>query len=234
MALLNLGDDPWLLEHESCEKLQRDIMEQLSQRQSTKLSDKFASLSANIRVRLKQFYNEVTELKRKLNEADNSRSITYDEKERRTRQVELLMSKYIQMQKSFEENSRNYNRDRTQLMGTSVWGTQDEELIDSGPSQESVSDIRRDQQRMLDNQERGLENLSNIIARQKNIAEAIHSEVDLHNDIIDDLGDHIDRTDVRIANETRNVTVIDRKDNTCVYWVVIVLLLISIIIVAAI
>ncbi|KAI4469888.1 syntaxin [Holotrichia oblita] len=138
------------------------------------------------------------------------------------------------MQKSFEENSRNYNRDRTQLMGTSVWGTQDEELIDSGPSQESVSDIRRDQQRMLDNQERGLENLSNIIARQKNIAEAIHSEVDLHNDIIDDLGDHIDRTDVRIANETRNVTVIDRKDNTCVYWVVIVLLLISIIIVAAI
>lgn len=66
-----------LLEHESCEKLQRDIMEQLSQRQSTKLSDKFASLSANIRVRLKQFYNEVTELKRKLNEADNSRSM-YD------------------------------------------------------------------------------------------------------------------------------------------------------------
>lgn len=30
-------------------------------------------------------------------------------------------------------------------------------------------------------QERGLENLSNIIARQKNIAHAIHSEVDLHN-----------------------------------------------------
>ncbi|KAI4467304.1 hypothetical protein MML48_2g00017585 [Holotrichia oblita] len=146
MALLNLGDDPWLLEHESCEKLQRDIMEQLSQRQSTKLSDKFASLSANIRVRLKQFYNEVTELKLKLNEADNSRTCSTMTKERLNEAGQLLMSKYIQMQKSLEENSRNYNRDRTQLMGTSVWGTQDEELIDSSPSQESVLDIRRDQQ----------------------------------------------------------------------------------------
>ncbi|KRT85797.1 hypothetical protein AMK59_1344, partial [Oryctes borbonicus] len=182
MALLNLGDDPWLLEHESCEKLQRDIMEQLSQRQTTKSSEKFASLSANIRLRLKQYNNEVTELRRKLNEADVSRSITYDEKERRNRQVELLMSKYIQMQKLFEENSRNYNRDRTQLMGTSVWGSQDDELIGQGRSQETVSDIRNDQHKMLENQERGLENLSNIIARQKNIAEAIHSEVDLHND----------------------------------------------------
>lgn len=54
------------------------------------------------------------------------------------------------MQKSFEENSRSYNRDRTQLMGTSVWGSQDDELIDSGPSQEPVSDIRKDQQRMLE------------------------------------------------------------------------------------
>ncbi|GJQ77023.1 putative syntaxin 8 [Trypoxylus dichotomus] len=234
MALLNLDDDPWLLEYESCEKLQRDIMEQLSHRQTTKLSEKFASLSANIRLRLKQYYNEVTELRRKLNEADTSRSITYDEKERRNRQVELLMSKYIRMNKLFEENSRNYNRDRTQLMGTSVWGSQDDELLDSSLPQESVSDIRKDQQRMLENQERGLENLSNIIARQKNIAHSIHSEVDLHNDIIDDLGEHIDRTGGRIATETRNVTIIDRKDKTCVYWMVIILLLISIIIVSAI
>lgn len=53
-------------------------------------------------------------------------------------------------------------------------------------------------------------------------------------EIIDDLGDHIDRTDMRVRSETDNVGVIDRKDKTCVYWVIIVLLFISIITVAAI
>lgn len=34
-------------------------------------------------------------------------------------------------------------------------------------------------------------------------------------EIIDDLVDHMDQTDDRIRNETRHVTVIDRKDKTC-------------------
>lgn len=54
----------------------------------------------------------------------------------------------------------------------------------------------------------------------------------IFSDIIDDLGEHIDQTDVRISNETRNVGLIDRKDKTCVYWVIIVLLFISIMVVA--
>lgn len=65
------------------------------------------------------------------------------------------------MQKMFEENSRNYNRDRTQLMGNSVWGMQDDELIDSGPSRESVSDIRDEQQKMLESKSIESENFAN-------------------------------------------------------------------------
>lgn len=53
-------------------------------------------------------------------------------------------------------------------------------------------------------------------------------------EILDDLGDHVDRTDARVRSETQNVTVIDNKDKTCIYWVVIILLFISIIIVVAI
>lgn len=101
-------------------------------------------------------------------------------------------------------------------------------------------------------QERGLENLSQIISRQKEIGNTISNEIDLHNgrtrwvrkitsskvylfaEIIDDLGDHIERTDMRVRSETENVTVIDNKDKTCGYWVVIILLFISIITVAVI
>jgi chloramphenicol O-acetyltransferase len=34
-------------------------------------------------------------------------------------------------------------------------------------------------------------------------------------DIIDDLAEHMDRTDNRVRTETRHVTVVDRKDRTC-------------------
>lgn len=43
----------------------------------------------------------------------------------------------------------------------------------------------------------------------------------------------MDRTNIRVRDETRNVTVIDNKDKTCIYWVIIILLFISIIIVVA-
>lgn len=52
-------------------------------------------------------------------------------------------------------------------------------------------------------------------------------------EILDDLGDHVERTNVRVRTETENVTVVDSKDKTCIYWVVIILLFISIIIVVA-
>lgn len=56
----------------------------------------------------------------------------------------------------------------------------------------------------------------------------------IFSEIIEDLGDHIDRTDMRVRGETTNVSIIDGKDKTFVYWVIIVLLFISIITVVAI
>lgn len=51
-------------------------------------------------------------------------------------------------------------------------------------------------------------------------------------EIIEDLGEHIARTDSRVVNETRKIGLIDRKDKTFIYWVIIILLFISIITVA--
>lgn len=53
-------------------------------------------------------------------------------------------------------------------------------------------------------------------------------------EILDDLGTQVDRTDQRVRNETHHISAVDTKDKTCVYWVVIILLFLSIITVVSI
>ncbi|XP_023019903.2 syntaxin 8 [Leptinotarsa decemlineata] len=227
MSLLFLEEDPWLLEYESCEKLHRDVMEQLSLRQKhPRTSEKYNQLSANIRLRLKQFNNEVGQLNQKLEGTSKLGSITPAECERRTRQVEVLQSKGLQMQKIFDEQVVNkLNEDRRSLVG--------ESSMERVPfPSTSVDDLRMNQKKMLGEQDRSLEGLSRIISRQKDIANTISDEVDFQNDILDDLGTQLSRTDDRLNTETRHIEVVDRKDKTCIYWVIIILLFISIVVVA--
>jgi hypothetical protein len=65
-----------LTEHEACEKLSRDIMEQLTVRsREQKTSQAYSRLSSAIRLRLKQYSSEVQQLKDKLSEASASHSM---------------------------------------------------------------------------------------------------------------------------------------------------------------
>jgi hypothetical protein len=62
-----------LTEHEACEKLYREIMEQLTLRsREEKTSQAYARISSAIRLRLKQYSSEVQQLKDKLSEATAS------------------------------------------------------------------------------------------------------------------------------------------------------------------
>lgn len=63
-------------------------------------------------------------------------------------------------------------------------------------------------------QDRGLEALSEVITRQKNLAQTIGNEVTYQNELIDDITDHVDRTRDRLVGQTNNVRTIDRKDAT--------------------
>ena len=63
-----------LFEYEACDNLSREIMEQLTLRdREPRSSQAFVSLSANIRMRLKQYSTQVKELKIKVNEARRQR-----------------------------------------------------------------------------------------------------------------------------------------------------------------
>jgi len=65
-----------LTEYDACEKLFREIMEQLTMRDGEpKTSKAYASLSANIRLRMKQYTREVQQLKCKLEEASKLKTM---------------------------------------------------------------------------------------------------------------------------------------------------------------
>ncbi|KAI4487408.1 hypothetical protein M0804_005557 [Polistes exclamans] len=254
MALVYIEDnDPWLAEYEACEKLFRDIMEQLTARErESETSQAYASLSANIRLRMKQYNREIYQLKTKVEEASKSRTMeisgvwegvsrTIEEAERRTRQIEQLQSKDIQLQKFYESRTKSLLSNRKSLlksgtsafadMGTTSWAIDDD---DDKPIDVNMStqDLQNYQEQVLQEQDKGLEELCKVIARQKEIGQTISNEVVHQNEIIDDLADHMDMTDQTLINRTRQVESISYKDRTCGYWIIIILLFISIVVVA--
>nr|CAD7407701.1 unnamed protein product [Timema cristinae] len=286
MSLVYVDSDPWLAEHDACEKLLREIKEQLTIRSKEhRTSQEYARVSSSIRLRMKQYESEIQQLKEKLAQIAASYTITFQEAERRSRQVEHLESQKIQLQKVFIDRDAASGMLRANLMqrpgpvfadmGTTGWGT-DEPEDDRTQSEQhmSVNELRQHQQRMvrevgpldyysqvqmnhsirgwsevdpLDyysqvqmnhsyqrmarDQNEGLEILSKVISRQKEIAQTIGNEVDIQNEIIEDLADHMDRTDSRLLDETKQIKIIDKKDRTCWYWVTIILLFITIVIV---
>ena len=58
-------------------------------------------------------------------------------------------------------------------------------------------------------------------------------EVTQQNDLIDDIDDRVENVNQRLLDTTSNVRLVSKKDRTCGYWVIILLLAIAIIAVLA-
>ncbi|KAK6645581.1 hypothetical protein RUM43_001858 [Polyplax serrata] len=231
MDLIDTGTDPWIVEYESCEKVAWEIMENLNLRDVEKSSTQtYDALSAKIRIRLKQFGSEVNELKRKLNCASVASSLTPEERERRQRQVELLLTREAQLQDQFNQRKKNenynskYSESRDQLMGkankksvfadqgTSSWG--DIAGTEGGDfNSRSIDEMKEEQQRLLKEQDEGLESLLKIVTTQSKIARSINDEVEHHNEILVDIADGMERVDGRINRATELVKVIQKKES---------------------
>lgn len=244
MALVYIEDrDPWLTEYDACEKLFREIMEQFTERNKySKTSQIYAIISVNIRIHLKQYNREVQQLRTKVDSALKSKNITVDEAERRIRQIEILESRDVQLQKLYDARTNEYMSSRANLLtsgvsafadgGTTSWGAVvDDDDDDDKPldTQVSVNDLMTRQDKILQEQDKDLEELCKVIQRQKAIGHTISVEVDHQNEIIDNLANHMDRTDESLIDKTRRIENISMKDRTCGYWVVIILLFICII-----
>lgn len=225
MALINV--DSWSVEFDAVDKLASSLKSQLSSRNP----QNFYSLSATLRIMIKQANNEVNQLEANLKELGSSQVITKDEEERRLRKLEQLQSKLIQIEKEF--NKKPGDEERQQLMmapssSRGLWEGEDEEILDNNVP---IENIINEHQQILANQDDQLDNLANLISRQKQVAIKIGEEVETHNDILDQLGSTMENVDSRVQTETRHVERVGRRDNTCGYWVVIISLFVAIIVV---
>ena len=111
--------------------------------------------------------------------------------------------------------------------------------------------LRSDQERALAEQDEGLDLLADVIRRQRGdggvllvlfllfdmivegMGQDIFREVTQQNDLIDDIDDRVENVNQRLLDTTNNVRVVSKKDRTCGYWVIILLLAIAIIAVLA-
>ncbi|XP_070335195.1 syntaxin-8 isoform X6 [Odocoileus virginianus] len=79
-------------------------------------------------------------------------------------------------------------------------------------------EIRQQQQKIIQEQDAGLDALSSIISRQKQMGQEIGNELDEQNEIIDDLANLVENTDEKLRTETRRVNLVDRKSTSCAAW----------------
>ncbi|XP_060219431.1 syntaxin-8 isoform X3 [Meriones unguiculatus] len=93
-------------------------------------------------------------------------------------------------------------------------------------------EIRQQQQKIIQEQDAGLDALSSIISRQKQMGQEIGNELDEQNEIIDDLANLVENTDEKLRTEARRVTLLDKKSTSCGMIMVILLLLVAIVVVA--
>ncbi|XP_073840110.1 syntaxin 8 [Musca autumnalis] len=230
MALVDV--DSWLTEYESCSRLNHTLLTQLNQRDGKiHSSPDYNRLTLSIQVGIKQFDRELQQLKFELSESSRNKSITFEEIERRQRLLDTLQSQRQILQNKYTDSTRS---DRSALLdsnwpSSSAAGTSNEDaaaIID-------VERLKQAQIDMIEQQNQGLETLSQTLARQRALATQLGEEVEDQNDILDNLANNIERVDTGVNRETRSISLINRSDsNTCGYWIVIIVLFVAIVIVA--
>lgn len=72
--------------------------------------------------------------------------------------------------------------------------------------------------------EAGLNKLGEAIKRQKYIATEIATEVEVHNEILDDIDVGLTKTGDNLRKNVRNINLVSRKSSTCGLWMIIVIL----------
>ncbi|KAL4239769.1 Syntaxin-8 [Mactra antiquata] len=229
-----MSGDSWLNDYDVCAQLGQEIMQKINERNKhDRTSKPYTKFSAQVRSLMKQFSADVQKLRNGLIRATSSYHITQREVERRQVMIDNLTTKEKQIQQAFRNEGSSSSRHHLMAGGSETsdpWGIREEPEEFKGFGN---NELRTQQQVIIKEQDRGLEALSDVIARQKNMALDIGNEVDSQNVLIDDIADHTDRTGERLIKETRHVRIVDRKSATCCYWVFIVLLFVAIIVVVA-
>merc|ERR1719468_256294 len=228
-----MSSEKWLKDYQTIERLVQTISQNLSERSKyPKSSSNYGKLSISVRTLINKLNNNINSLSRDLDAISNEGKLTTLELNRRV----SLLNQLKTNEKQFEQMVR----DETSVAKDKLMANNQTDLMTFEPHENEVTigmnsdQLLAYQDRVIADQDRGLENLSAIIGNQKKIATTIGNEVGRQNVMIDSMGDRMEQINERLITQTKKIRFIDRKSTTCGIWFIIILLMVAIITIAAI
>ncbi|NXA29783.1 STX8 protein, partial [Ibidorhyncha struthersii] len=177
-----------------------------------------AKLNVIIRSSLQNLREKIDQLKELLLRAVSTHQITQLEGDRRQNLVDDLLTRHKQLQASYKNEGTEPDVIRSSLMTGGVKrGVTNPWLVEEPEETRGLGfgDLRQQQRRIIEEQDAGLDALSSIISRQKQMGQEIGNELDEQNEIIDDLTNLVENTDDKLRNQTRHVKMVDKKSTSC-------------------
>ena len=89
----------------------------------------------------------------------------------------------------------------------------------------SNRDLLQQQQEVVEKQDEHLDNILDGVGKLKNMSYDINAELDLHQGLLEDLGDSVEETDFRLRGSTKRVDMVQEKEASWVPMFCIFLLL---------
>lgn len=221
----------WLSTFGAAEQLGQEIMELINERNTLQRTGSNSSkVQSIIRIKLNEFAQIVKSLQNQLLKATSTNTIAQREMDRRQNQIDSLLSKEKQLNQAFKPTSNYKDNVRSDLFDDDGFGA----YTSAGSSRPNDTEITvesftQQQQTVMADQDRGLEELSKVITRQKMMGQTIGDELDYHNELIDDITQGVDKTTSKLQRTTAHTKKVTKKASTCCMMVVIIFLLLLIV-----
>ncbi|XP_053816485.1 syntaxin-8 isoform X2 [Vidua chalybeata] len=180
-----MAPDPWLPLLAAARQLAQDIAEKLQERSRCQRSgESSAKVNVAIRSSLQSLREKIEQLREQLLRAVSTRQITQLEGDRRQNLVDELLTRHRQLEASYRNEGPEADVSRSSLMaGGAKRGVTNPWLLEEPEETRGLGfdELRQQQRRIIEEQDAGLDALSSIISRQKQMGQEIGNELDEQN-----------------------------------------------------
>ncbi|XP_040856334.1 syntaxin-8 [Ochotona curzoniae] len=231
-----MAPDPWFSAYDATCQIAQEIAEKIQERnQYERRGEKSPKLTVTIRALLQNLKEKIALLKDLLLRAVSTHQITQLEGDRRQNLLDDLVTRERLLLASFKNEGAEPDLIRSSLMRDEAKRGAPNPWLFEEPEETrglGFEEIRQQQQKIIQEQDAGLDALASIISRQKQMGQEIGNELDEQNEIIDDLTNLVENTDEKLRTETRRVGLVEKKSASCGMILVILLLFVAIVVVA--
>ncbi|KAM9515650.1 syntaxin-8 isoform 5-T5 [Guaruba guarouba] len=180
-----MAPDRWLSLHDAACQMAQEVAEKIQERNRYQRNgESSAKLNVIIRSSLQNLQEKIDQLKDLLLRAVSTHQITQLEGDRRQNLVDDLLTRQKQLQASYKNEGTEPDVIRSSLMTGGVKrGVTNPWLLEESEETRGLGcdDLRQQQRRIIEEQDAGLDALSSIISRQKQMGQEIGNELDEQN-----------------------------------------------------